>query len=144
MPNPAPLAERAIAEVEALHAFFVRWLDAADPDPAMTPERFTGAAAAGFRLIAPSGGVLDRRTVVDWLAASRASRGTRERPFRIWTEDIRAEAIVPGVCLVTYVERQDVPDGPNARRSTAVMVEQEGAPNGVAWLHVHETHIGRE
>ena len=142
MPNHAPLALRAAAEVEQLHAFFVRWLDAVDPDPALTLERFTKVAARSFRLIPPGGAVLGRQAGIDWLTASRASRGSRERPFVIGTDEVEAFEIGPGVCLVTYVERQDGPAGANVRRSTALFRDAAGTPCGVEWLHVHETAIG--
>lgn len=141
MPNHAPLAERAAAEVEELHAFFVRWLDAVDPDPKLTLDRFAAVAAPGFRLIPPTGAVLERQAVIDWLASSRASRGKPERPFVIATEKVEARQIGADTCLVTYVERQDGPDGPNARRSSALFRNAGGTPCGVAWLHVHETAI---
>lgn len=141
MPNSAPLAQRAVAEVEALHAFFVRWLDAVDPDPALTLERFTAVAAPEFRLIGLDGAVLERQAVIDWLAASRASRGTSARRFVIAARQVEASEIAPGLCLVTYVEHQDGPEGPNARRSTALFRDASGTPLGVAWLHVHETAI---
>lgn len=141
MPNPAPLAQRAAAEVEQLHAFFVRWLDAVDPDPALTLERFTAVAAPGFRLIGPDGAVLERQAVIDWLAASRSSRGTAAKRFAIAARQVEAREIAAGLCLVTYVERHDGPDGPNARRCSALFRDALGTPLGVAWLHVHETAI---
>lgn len=142
MPNPAALPERAAAEVEQLHAFFVRWLDAVDPDPKLTLERFTTVAAHDFHLVAPSGAMLGRKQVVDWLVASRASRGRAEHRFTMATEHTEAREVAPGLCLVTYVERQDGPDGPDARRCSALFREAGGTPCGVAWLHVHETAIG--
>jgi hypothetical protein len=141
MPNEAPLAARAMAEVEELHRFFVRWLDASNPEPTLSLDRFIQVAAPGFRLIQPSGAVSDRQSVVDWLARSRASRGTPEAPFVISTDDIEAVEVAAGLCLVTYIERQDGPAGPNARRSSALLRETAGTPNGVVWLHVHETHV---
>lgn len=135
------LAARAAAEIEDLHAFFVRWLNAVDPDPRLTLERFTAVADPGFRLVPPSGGVLGRREVIAWLAGARASRGVPGQPFSIWTEDIEVTTLAPGLCLATYVERQSGGPGVAARRSSALFRDAPGTPNGVAWLHVHETAI---
>jgi hypothetical protein len=141
MPNEAPLTERAAAEVVELHHFFVRWLDAVHPDPALTLDRFISVAAPEFRLIQPTGAVSDRRSVIDWISRSRASRGTPEAPFVITAEEVEAREVAPGVCLVTYIERQDGPAGPTAWRSSALLCEAAGTPHGLAWLHVQETRI---
>ena len=124
-----------------LHRFFVRWLDAVHPDPTLSLDRFSTVAAPGFRLIQPSGAISDRQGVIDWLARSRASRGTPEVPFRITADEVEAIEAAPGVCLVTYIERQDGPAGPTAWRSSALLCEAVDTPNGVAWVHVHETSM---
>ena len=43
--------------------------------------------------------------------------------------------------LVRYVERQIVDSRETARRSTALMTRDAGAPEGVAWRFVQETWI---
>ena len=65
----------------------------------------------------------------------------REPAGRIWIENISARPIAGGQALVVYEEWQDSGDGPRGRLSTALLKTQENSPNGLEWLHVHETWL---
>ena len=141
-----PLAERAAAEVVDLHAFFVDWIGTSGRDRGLDPGRMTGVFADDFHIVGPSGGRFDRVAAIEWLMHGRASRGTAAEPFTMWIEDVAAAAVAPGAVLVSYVECQDGDfldgnQGPSRRRASAILVDRPGTPNGVAWLHVHETWI---
>lgn len=132
---PEPLAGRALAEVRELHRFLAAWLGAG---AAGEIGRLEAALAPGFRMVSPQGALLGRDQVV---AAVTAGRGSRGATFAIAIEEAEARGLGPGLCLVTYVERQEGPDGVTARRSSALLADTPGAPNGVRWLHLHETWI---
>jgi hypothetical protein len=132
--DEAMLRERAIAEVIELHRFFVDWLGAGEGGI----ERLAHALAAEFRMVPPSGAIVGRQQVIDMLAGGRGSRGSA---FRIAVDEIDTAEIAAGHCLATYIERQDGPDGPTARRSSALFRAAACSPNGVQWLHLQETWI---
>jgi hypothetical protein len=48
---------------------------------------------------------------------------------------------VGDILLVTYEEWQQSGDQTTARLSTALFRDKPDAPNGLEWLHVHETWL---
>lgn len=132
----ADLCARAVEEVVALHRFFEAWMGQAG---AGDVARLSEALGPGFEMIVPSGALFARDAVIAMVAGARGRRGTAARPFVIRIDDARAFPLGPDHCLVRYVERQDGPEGPTARWSTAVFRLAAAAPLGVHWLHLHET-----
>ena len=49
-----------------------------------------------------------------------------------------------GFALATYEEWHDLPGAGNGRLSSVLFGEDDEAPNGVVWLHLHEVWIERE
>lgn len=124
-------------EIEGLHRFFVAWFRG---ELARTPEifaRFTAATAPGFTLISPDGGLIDRAAAIDWIENAHGSR----TDFDIWIEDFRLHQQHDKIAVVTYEEWQRTETGVTARLSTALFAHDGLAPNGVVWLHVHETWL---
>ena len=132
------LSRRCLAEVDDLHSFFVAWMGGeAEADFA----RCEAALGPGFQIVEPDGTVIDRDPLLGALASAKGKHRDAERPFDIRIENSRARTVSDTLCLVTYVERQTVRGRETARRSTALFRKRAGGPNGVEWLHVHETWI---
>lgn len=134
--SPPDLAARAEAEVFALHAFLVDWF--AGRGEAAGPDRADAAFHTDFFRVAPDGMAQDRADVVAMIARGRASLGS---DFEI---DIALEAAMPvaqDVVLLRYVEHQATAAWRTARRVSALLVADPSAPEGVAWLWLHETWI---
>ena len=132
------LGRRCLTEVDDLHRFFVAWLGG---DPSAAFSRCEAALGAGFQIVEPDGSVVERAPLLRALESARGKHGDSNRPFTIRIEDSAARALSGALCLVTYIERQQIRGRPTARRSTAVFRNAPDGPNGVEWLHVHETWI---
>ena len=52
--------------------------------------------------------------------------------------------IIDELALATYEEWQEIDGKINARLSTVLLRAKADAPNGVEWLHVHETWRQKE
>jgi hypothetical protein len=134
--NTTPsLFDRVSAEIVELHRFFVAWYDrrtAAETDF----ERFDRVMGPGMQMIPPAGVLLDRDTIVAYV---QSNRGIFDGDFAIEIAEIRPAWEADGAIAVTYIERQTRAGEKTARRATALFTESSSAPNGVEWLHLHET-----
>ena len=103
--------------------------------------RFTDALAPEFAIISPRGVLTARDPLIQELEAAHGTQGDPASPFRIWIEDYRPHWRIDDLSLVTYQEWQERSGAVTARLSTALFRRHAEAPNGVAWLHVHETWL---
>ena len=62
-------------------------------------------------------------------------------PFRIWIEGFQLRLVSGNLALATYEEWQEVEGQVTARLSSALFQRKENTPNGLVWLHVHETRL---
>lgn len=128
------MSDAVITEIGQLHDFFERWFrGGVEPEGF---ERMERVMAPEFTIVTPEGQVLDRAGI---LAAVRAGRGSREVEIRV--ENARILWRVGAVTCARYDERHTGAGRRSLRRSTALFREAEAAPNGVEWLHVHETWV---
>lgn len=140
-PQPAidePDGAAAVAEVEELHSFFVRWFRADVPDSDAEFDRFSSALAAEFEMVVPSGARLGRDAV---LAGVRGGHGQwrEDEGATIEVREATAHGLGGGLVRVSYEEWQRGAGEWKARRSTALL---RGAGDGrLEWVHVHETWI---
>ena len=126
-----------IAEIEALHVFFEKWLGDA-PDE-VDYSHLGRALAPGFTLITPRGDVLEREALLQSLESARGGRPG----LRIGIEDARLVASAPTIAVMHYVEMQSTGESSETTRrwSTAVFVREEST-QGWRWSRVHETWCG--
>lgn len=125
-------------EVVGLHRFFEVWFRGGFADQVRGFQRFTDVMAPGFAIVSPRGTSTELAALSDGL---RAAFGSWPSDASISVEEVRVRHAHAGLVLVTYLERQHVGGKNTARRSTALMQEHEGTPNGMCWLHVHETWL---
>ena len=118
------------AEVRELHAFFERWYSGqADPSEFSRLDVLSGA----FTMIGPDGRLARVDEVREMV---RAAYGRRPIKFTIRNEAVRSDSPV-----VTYEEWQTASGVATGRLSTAVMAPAAHLPNGLQWLHLHETWL---
>ena len=129
------LVAPAEREVRARHAFFVDWFAGRATEAEFAAA--TAAFAPDMWLIGPDGVAQDRAAVLAMLRAARAARPD----LAIAIVMGRSLPLGPDHLLATYDEHQRLGDRRTARRSTAVFARAPAAPEGVAWLHLHETWI---
>jgi hypothetical protein len=124
-------------EVRDLHDFFAEWYAGDHRDA----ERLDRVLARDFELVAPGGATSDRDAVVEWVEENHGQYASADPPFTIDIESFDHRLTESGHCLVTYVERQTAPEGSSARLSSALFRRAGSTPNGVAWVHLHETWL---
>lgn len=136
------MLQEAHAEVEDLHRFFVDWFGGRCTNTDEVFERrLNQRLAADFALIQPSGLVLERGPLV---GALRHAWGTNPK-LEIEIHEPAARLIGPDTILITYQEWQrnarNASRANGKRLSTAIMRRSAEVPEGMLWLHVHETWI---
>ena len=124
-------------EVEELHDFFEAWFRGTHSKSEAHYARVRSALAPTFHLISPDARVLTRAEVLDWIWEMHGTR----REDRLWVDELQLRALHGDVAVVTYREWQETPAGRTLRLSTALLARAAGTPNGLSWLHVHESWI---
>jgi hypothetical protein len=129
-------------EVRELHQFFEAWFSGRLTHNKETLDSFSEVLHPDFHIISPSG---DRASKVDVVEqVDQAYSSFRDGSIRIWIEDLHFTLVTENTILVTYEEWQDINGRLKGRVSSAVLQENLDLPNGLEWLHVHETWIPRD
>ena len=124
-----------LTEVQALHQFFQDWFRGVLPDTDEVYARLTAVLHETFVIISPDG-TLSRRE--DLVTTLRLAYG--QRPLiRIWVQNLQYRPIIPTIGLVMYEEWQTDNGKTTSRLSSALFRANTKTPQGVEWLHVHET-----
>jgi hypothetical protein len=137
------LEARCRTEIDELHAFFEQWFNG-DLEPSeATLARFTDVMAPGFHIVSPDGAMRDRAAIIRLVREGHGSGLVDgKRTVRIWIEHLALRASSDHVSVVTYEEWQERGGEQTGRLSTAVLQNAPDTPNGLRWLHVHETWLG--
>jgi hypothetical protein len=136
------MESRCQAEVSELHRFFEDWFNGAVPADDETFARFAGVMGEGFVIVTPEGRAVERDTLIEGLRGSHGRwRLEGKGGGRIWIENVDVRHAGDGMTAVTYEEWQEVDGRVRGRISTALFRAKKGAPNGIEWLHVHETWL---
>ncbi len=133
------LEERCRREVVELHQFFQDWFNAELTKDDASFERFEGVLAADFEIVGPNGRKTARADVLPGLRAAHGQHVGKE--FSIAVREVESRTVAEGVVLVTYEEHQMAAGKPRGWQSSALFRVRDGVPNGVEWLHVHETYL---
>jgi hypothetical protein len=126
------------AEITELHDFFAAWFNGHIANNDETFARFDDVMYESFTMITPHARAVRSRE--DIINGVRQGYGTRPE-VRIWVEEVRLLHRTAHMLVVSYVEKQQTPDRETARRSTVVFAPAPELPNGLRWLHVHETWV---
>lgn len=135
------IERRCRREIDELHDFFEDWFNGDIEQSSETFERFESVIAPGFVLIDLEGAAVPRDQLVPAIRDRWGHRDEQDEPIAIDTDAIELLRSEGELHLVTYIEHQRVGDSSNDRRSSVLFRESDGAPNGLEWLHVHETLI---
>jgi len=144
-PSPSPaddsssLEARCRSEVVELHRFLEAWSNAELPSTDEAFSRFEEVIAPSFVLVDPDGETLERESIV---TAIRTAHGRWSgAPGRIRIENVRLRQAGRDLVVATYEEWHDVDSRTIGRSSTVVFGRNDRAPNGLEWLHLHESWI---
>ncbi len=126
-------------EIVQLHQFFEDWYHGRVENSVVAFSRMAEVMAEPFTIIFPSGSQHRRE---DTLRMVREGYGRwRGSGNRIWIENVALCWQEGSVCLLTYEEWQETDGEMTARFSSVLFRAQSGTPNGLIWLHVHETWL---
>jgi hypothetical protein len=124
-------------EINDLHQFFQDWYN---NQLSPTDENFArcmNVLHPNFRIIFPNGDQVQYQTLLEILRNAHGSRIN----MRIWIKHIQVLHQIGELVLATYEEWQEIDDQLNARLSTVLFQKAPKTPNGLHWLHIHETWI---
>lgn len=142
MAEEVSIESRCRAEVTELHRFFQDWFNGVVPDDDTTFDRFAGVMGEGFVIVTPEGRAVERAALVEGLRGSHSRwRQEGNDAGRIWIENVDVRHEKDGLTAVTYEEWQECDGRVRGRISTALFRANNGTPNGIEWLHVHETWL---
>ncbi|MEM7346492.1 MAG: hypothetical protein AAF485_19800 [Chloroflexota bacterium] len=128
--------EAVIREVIELHQFFEGWLSGTLPNTEENFQRVAQVLAETFTMVSPAGEELDQPPMINYLRDGWGARSS----LKIWVDQCRILNETPELIVARYEEWQQVAGGEETVRvSTAVFRDAPDTPNGVTWLHVHET-----
>ncbi|MFQ5652261.1 MAG: hypothetical protein ACE5IY_20215 [bacterium] len=135
------LGQRLQTEVVELHQFFEGWFTGRLADTEENFSRLSSVMADDFELISPTGQRRKRAGLIVGLKQAHASRANSEPPYRIWIKNVHSRVVDDRLYVVTYEEWQMADGKTRGRQSTALLRDRPDTPNGVDWLHVHETWL---
>jgi hypothetical protein len=133
----ARLVEQCTDEVESLHAFFELWFLGELPQTRAALDRFSGVLAAEFRMIQPSGLTRSR----DGITTDVFDAHGVHDDVTIETSAFEPRHVGSDSCLGTYEEWQSVGEDETGRVATVLFRRAADTPNGVEWVHLHETWL---
>lgn len=135
--DDSSLAEACAAEVDELHAFFELWFTGELPATREALGRFSDVLAEDFRMIQPSGLTRTRDGITTDVFDAHAAHDA----VTVETSSFEPRHVGESTCLGTYEEWQTTGDERTGRVATALFRRAPAAPNGVEWVHLHETWL---
>ena len=141
MPPKPELTARCEREIVELHQFFEDWFAGKLPDTDAAFARFADALHPDFHIIPPNGSVLDRAAILERLRAAHGRTANASPPFVIEVRAVQRRSAVDGGVVLTYEEWQGAGTPTEGRTSSVLMRRHDSAPNGLQWVHVHETAL---
>ena len=122
-------------EIIELHQFFQGWFNGSISDDEKIFDRLTRVLTEGFTIITPVGKLVGREKLISSLKSAYQSR----KGLRIWIENVQILHTFGEITIASYEEWQLIDRTVTVRLSSATFKFQPGAPNEIAWMHVHET-----
>lgn len=140
-PGTGSLRDRCEEEVLGLHRFFERWYRG-EPDPSGEEfARVSDVLTEDFRMVNPDGALVTRSELLAGLRSVHGTKPGGPQGFRIRIERLAYRMLGRGMAAVTYEEWHEAGTRSKGRISTAIFREHDDTPNGVEWVHVHETWL---
>lgn len=137
-------ADDCETEIRDFHVFIEGWLAGRLPDNDETYQRAHEALADDFEIVSPSGDRRPRRALLDEMRDAHGLHADSDPEFGIEIRAVRHRLTEDELCLLTYEEHQRVDGEWTARLSSVLFRQSESTPNGVEWVHLHETWLDGE
>ena len=124
-------------EIIELHQFFQDWYNKCLSPTDKNFARCVNVLHPNFRIILPRGDQIQYHTLLEILRNAHGSHTN----MHIWIKRIQVLHQIGDLVLATYEEWQEIDGQVNSRLSTVLFQKAPKTPNGLSWLHVHETWI---
>ena len=134
------LANRVEREAVELHDFLEDWFCARLPKTEAGFARFDEAIGEDFVIVAPDGSLLGRKAIVAAVYGDHG-RWADDETADIDVRNVKLHHTLGEITVATYEEWQTTADGTVTRLSSIVFTEDETAPLGLSWLHLHEVWL---
>ncbi|MCR9247402.1 MAG: DUF1080 domain-containing protein [bacterium] len=136
------LTTRCAREIVELHQFFEDWFAGRIPANDETFARFADVLHPEFHIVGTSGKVLDRAAILEFVRRGHGRSAGAATPSVIEVRNVQWRSSLDGGHVLTYEEWQGQGHADSGRTSTVLFRRDPAAPNGLRWLHVHETRLG--
>ena len=133
--------ERGVRAAHDLHDFLRDWLIGALPRTAEAFAPFDEAMAPDLRVISPLGTLTLRDDLLNEFEGTHGVLSGKAGAFEIRVENDCVLHDLGEWAVVNYEEWHVLDGEASARLATVLYRRREGAPNGVEWVHVHETWL---
>ena len=124
-------------EIIELHQFFQNWYNNQLSPTDENFARCANALAPDFSIVFPDGNMVFCQALLGKLKKAHNSH----TDMRIWIVNVQVLYQIGDLILATYEEWQDIESKVTARLSSVLFRKAQFTPNGLLWLHVHETWI---
>lgn len=133
--------EQCEREAIELHDFLRDWLTGVLPRSETAFARFKDVIADSLLVISPRGTVTASASLLEEFEDIHGQLAAQSGAFEIWIENFRLLRQLGETALCTYEEWHRLNGETSARLTTVLYGPKADAPNGVEWLHVHETWL---
>lgn len=124
-----------------LHNFLRDWLIGALPRTETGFARFKNVMANDLLVISPLGTMTSCAPLLEEFEGIHGQLLAKSDAFEIWIENFRLLRQLGDTALCSYEEWHRLEGETSARLTTVLYGPKADAPNGVEWLHVHETWL---
>ena len=124
-------------EIIELHQFFQDWYNIDSKSTVKSFERCKDVLDTNFSIISPSGVHVFREQLLQNIMKAHNTL----TDMRIWIRNIQIQHQVDKMILATYEEWQEISCHTTSRLSSVLFHDIGIHPDGLLWLHVHETWI---
>lgn len=131
------MSDRYEREFVELYTFFRTWFRGEVEKSEAAISRLADVCAQAFTLVTDTGDVLSRDEVLKWFFDRHGSAPAYD--FRVEEAAVRQQHGDVTICTFTLRVGREGPGDPVLQ--TAVFREEPSAPNGVVFLHAHNTPI---
>ena len=136
--NPK-LKDQTFQEIRELYAFFERWYNGEIEKSDENLARYADVLNRGYQAVDPRGAGVPRNLALD------ALRGTygkwRDEPGKIEIANLELRFILDSVVAVTFDEYHSANNQTRRFKTTAMLRARHGTPNGVEWMHAHQSDL---
>lgn len=127
-----------------MHQLIEDWFNGAVPKSEAALARFTSVMAPELTVVMPGGRVANRDELIARFFELHGWWRDSKPAGRIRIERLGTELGSGSLAVATYEEWQRYGDVSRGRVATAIFRARDGAPNGLAWLRLHETWLASE